>query len=360
MGKTFVNQQLYGISPGIVTEFPPPIIAQIAPTGSNTNAPIGQILVQENVAAYMLIGFDSSGNAIWDELGVASGGPLDTINSLSPSGGNINIVGTVAQIGVANAGSTVTLSLIGPFTPATFTAHGVLIGEGSGPIVAVAPSATVGQALVSTGATSDPAYGTVVVAGGGTGAATLTGVLTGNGTSAITGNVVTQFGVLVGGASNAVASTAVGATGTVLIGNTGAAPTYSGSPSVSGSLTAATTITATLGAITATNGNVVFGTAGNKIISTSVATTTTAGANSFGTVTLVGGTATVNTSAVTANSIIMLTRMSVGATGAAALGILSVGTIVGATSFVINAWTTANATALATTDVSSVGWMLIN
>jgi hypothetical protein len=27
---------------------------------------------------------------------------------------------------------------------------------------------------------------------------------------------------------------------------------------------------------------------------------------------------------------------------------------------VINAWTTANATALATTDVSSVGWMLIN
>jgi hypothetical protein len=42
------------------------------------------------------------------------------------------------------------------------------------------------------------------VAKGGTGAATLTGVLTGNGTAAVTANAVTQFTVLTGGASNAV------------------------------------------------------------------------------------------------------------------------------------------------------------
>lgn len=69
----------------------------------------------------------------------------------------------------------------------------------------------------------DPAQ----VAKGGTGAATLTGVLTGNGTNAITANAVTQYGVLLGGASNAVGSTAVGTAGQVLTSNgAGANPTY--------------------------------------------------------------------------------------------------------------------------------------
>lgn len=66
-----------------------------------------------------------------------------------------------------------------------------------------------------------------VVNAGGSGAATLTGILTGNGTSAFTASTVTQHGVLVGGASNAVSSTAVGSTGQVLQANTGADPTYS-------------------------------------------------------------------------------------------------------------------------------------
>lgn len=46
--------------------------------------------------------------------------------------------------------------------------------------------------------------------------------------------------------------------------------------------------------------------------------------------------------------------------GAAALGIITIGTIVASTSFVINAWKTADATDLAATDVSSIGWMIIN
>lgn len=62
---------------------------------------------------------------------------------------------------------------------------------------------------------------------GGTGANALTGVLTGNGTSAFTASTVTNHGVLVGGASNSVGSTGVGSTGQVLQGNTGANPTYS-------------------------------------------------------------------------------------------------------------------------------------
>lgn len=127
-----------------------------------------------------------------------------------------------------------------------------------------------------------------------------------------------------------------------------------------GSVTATTTLTATLGNITATNGNIVRGTAGNKDVYTSVASTTTAGANSAGTVTLVGGTATVSTTAVTASSQIRLYRQGIGATGAAALGILTLGTKTAGVSFIINAVQAADATALQASDVSVIGWEIVN
>ena len=61
--------------------------------------------------------------------------------------------------------------------------------------------------------------------------ASTAGIVTNTGTG-FTGSTVTQHGVLIGAASNAVASTSVGATGTVLIGNTGADPTFSATPTV--------------------------------------------------------------------------------------------------------------------------------
>ncbi len=167
-------------------------------------------------------------------------------------------------------------------------------------------------------------------------------------------------------APGSIASTTTVTSGTALIATTtvtagtGITATTGNITATAGSVNAGTSITATLGNITATNGNIVRGTAGNKDIYSSVASTTTAGANSAGKVTLVAGTATISTTAVTTNSIIRLTRQGVGATGAAALGMLSVGTIVNATSFVINAWSVADATALATTDVSSIGWEIVN
>jgi hypothetical protein len=80
-------------------------------------------------------------------------------------------------IGAANGGTGQT----------TLTAHAVLLGEGTSPVGFAAPG-TAGIPLVSQGASSDPAFGTALVIGGGTGATTLTahGVLVGNGTSAIT------------------------------------------------------------------------------------------------------------------------------------------------------------------------------
>lgn len=78
-----------------------------------------------------------------------------------------------------------------------------------------------------------------------------------------------------------------------------------------------------------------------------------------GTATLAGGTATVTTPYVTASSKIVLSRQGIGSTGAAALGILTVGTITAGTSFVINAVQAADATALQASDVSVIYWQLI-
>ena len=82
------------------------------------------------------------------------------------------------------------------------------------------------------------AGGLVTVTGGGTGATTLT-----------------ANGILLGNGISAVSTTAVGATGQVLVGNTGAAPTWStlsgiGVTSFSGGMTGLTPASATTGAIT--------------------------------------------------------------------------------------------------------------
>jgi hypothetical protein len=112
------------------------------------------------------------------------------------------------------------------------TQYNVLTGGASNLINNVAPSATSGVPVISQGASSQPVFGTAVVAGGGTGATSLTGILTGNGTSAVTANAVTNHGVLIGGASNAASSLSVASTGTVLTGVTGSDPAFSATPTV--------------------------------------------------------------------------------------------------------------------------------
>lgn len=121
------------------------------------------------------------------------------------------------------------------------------------------------------------------------------------------------------------------------------------------------------GVLTYGNGNMYYQ-AGNSsgapnwtlVSSGSFASTATALDKTAGKVTLVGGTATVTTTAVKAGSQIRLYRQTIGATGAAALGILTLGTVTAGTSFVINAVTPASATALQATDVSIIGWEVIS
>lgn len=231
----------YGVGSPQIGLAPVPEKWDRAPTVNDLGFPIGYLAVY-NGTVYASAGA-SAGLAIWVVLGGGSS-DVNTINNLSPTAGNIDIVGTANRLTVSNLGSTVTLTL---------------------------PNAVSGLTSLS-----------------------------------------------------------------------------------------ANSLTAASGNITATNGNIVRGTAGNKDVYTSVASTDAAGANSAGSVTLVNGTVTVATTAVTASSLIRLTRQSIGTTGANLLGMLTVGTITPATSFVINALEPANATLVETDDQSVVFWEIVN
>lgn len=141
MSKMF---QVYGIGQALIPVLPPPLPFQNAPTSNQTNYEIGQLVFtppQIPTAFYLYAG---AGN--WIELATSSGNVL-------------SVTGTANQILASPTTGSVVLSLVGPYTPATYTAHGVLIGEGTGSIVATAAGSS-GQFLVSGGASADPSWQT--------------------------------------------------------------------------------------------------------------------------------------------------------------------------------------------------------
>lgn len=346
--------------------FPAPIESKNpgrAPASTDVNYPIGQEWIYAGTI-YVLTA-KAAGVATWQEqqgaipipLTVPLGGTgLTTItdHGVMVGSGAAAVtplaVGTNGQVLLGSTGADpVFATLTSSNSSITFTP-----GAGS---LSLQAGATVPLSFTTDSGTATPALNALAVVGGtaidtsGAGA-TLTVAFDVTELPALPTSITTDSGTVtpalntfaVLGGSN-IATSGSGANLTIDLDN---------SPSVSGSLTAGTTVTATLGAITATNGNLVLGTAGNKL---SIAT----GANaSVGTATLTGGTVTVNTTAVTASSVIQLTRQSIGATGAAALGHLTVGTVVAGTSFVINAVQAADATALQASDVSVIGYQIIN
>lgn len=106
---------------------------------------------------------------------------------------------TFGTLGVAGGGSGL----------ATRTNHAVQVGAGTSAITQVGPNASTAFPLVSGGSSADPSYALLTVPGGGTGLATLTAhaVYVGNGTSAPT-------------------ALSVGANNQVLRGSTGADPAF--------------------------------------------------------------------------------------------------------------------------------------
>ncbi|HXC05148.1 MAG TPA: hypothetical protein VNZ86_10385 [Bacteroidia bacterium] len=122
----------------------------------------------------------------------------------------------------ANAINAATTGIVGntgtSFTGTAVTAHNVIVGGSTtSTLTNVAPSATSGVPLISQGASSDPAFGTAVVAGGGTGNTTFTAY-----------SVITAGTTATGAFQNV---SGVGTSGQVLTSNGAAAlPTWQANP----------------------------------------------------------------------------------------------------------------------------------
>lgn len=167
-----------------------------------------------------------------------------------PAGTVTSVSGTANQVAVANGTTTPVISLIGPYTPATYTAHGVLVGEGTSSIVAVGPNSASGIPLISQGSSSDPIFGTALVAGGGTGSTSFN-----------------TTGVVISGATSTTALTAVTLTdGQLAIGSSAGNP-------------AAATLTAGAG-ISVTNGHnsITIAATGSEMVFTDESTSFSAAA----------------------------------------------------------------------------------
>ncbi len=275
---------------------PANVIAVTGAPGTNNLQPPGTLAVDNtNANIYACVSI-SGGTATWDLLAGASMGTFtgltgDNSGTATPNP-NVTVAGTANEITTSGASHTLTLSL-----PSAITAPGSLT---------TTTSLTAGSGFtVSAGTTS----------------------ITGTTNINTTGAAVTTIGV--------------GGTGAVHIGNA------TGNTAVTGSLTASTTLTATLGNITATNGNLSLAHTGNKLLIHA----STAASDAIGiTAAMTAGTITVSTTAVTANSIIFLSANTLGGTP----GTLSApsGSITPSTSFVI--------TSSSSSDTSTVNYHIIN
>ncbi len=134
------------------------------------------------------------------QYNIQTGGANNLLNNVAPSAtsgvpvisqgaSSQPIFGTAVVAGGGTGAVTLTGLLTGNGTSAitatAITQYNVITGGASNAPNSVAPGNT-GIPLISQGAAAQPIFGTATVPGGGTGAVTLTGLVLGNGTSAMT------------------------------------------------------------------------------------------------------------------------------------------------------------------------------
>lgn len=113
------------------------------------------------LAAFDSAHFSVDANGFVTALGT---GVLETLTgnsggAISPTAGNINILGTGSII-IVGSGSTLTTQLTG------LTNHAVQVGAGTATLTQVGPSATSGAVLASNGLSADPSFQTISSLGG--------------------------------------------------------------------------------------------------------------------------------------------------------------------------------------------------
>ena len=202
--------------------------------GSTGNAPVAATLTPGTNITIT----NSAGGITISATGVVTSVALfGNVGSATGIGGTVSVLGDNQSITTVGSGRSLTISVLAPLPVSyggtgkqTLTAHGVLVGEGTSPINALAVG-TSGQVLLgSTGA--DPTFGTLTSTG-----STLTYTQSAGGlnidvTSPLvvsyggTGKqTLTAHGVLVGEGTSPINALAVGTSGQVLLGSTGADPT---------------------------------------------------------------------------------------------------------------------------------------
>jgi hypothetical protein len=102
------NSTAYGVGAPRIQLAPIPESWSRAPTTADLGFKIGYQAIY-NGTVYSYTGA-SAGSAVWVILGGGSS-DINTLNSLPPTAGNIDIVGTTNRVDVSSVGSTVTLTL---------------------------------------------------------------------------------------------------------------------------------------------------------------------------------------------------------------------------------------------------------
>lgn len=174
------TNDLYGFPQPLTRVFPAPIVAQRVPTTADYKYPIGQTWIDEvGEDAYILTNV-AANTATWVVMATNTGG-VDTLTggsggAISPSAGNINLLGTANQITTTGSGSTITWSL-----PAAITAPGSLtttttLSAGTTITAGTGITATTGNIAASSGnvsASGSVSAGTSITATAGNITATL-------------------------------------------------------------------------------------------------------------------------------------------------------------------------------------------
>jgi len=165
------------------------------------------VLITSNTGVPSILAAGTTGQILTATTGAppswASPATSGTVTSVSVATAN-GFAGTVANATTTPA-ITLTTSQTGllsgngtAITGTAITQYNVLTAGASNAPNNVAPSATSGVPLISQGSSAQPIFGTAVVAGGGTGATTLTGYVYGNGTSAMTASATIPTTAILG------------------------------------------------------------------------------------------------------------------------------------------------------------------
>lgn len=291
----------------IVDIMPAPVvpIPNRAPASTDYNYLLGQLWIDPSATSGWILADKSSGVATWVAMGSGATGGVVTLTgdsggALSPTAGNINILGGTG-VSVAGAGSTLTINLTGggvaidSFVPDAGTNPVVPDGTGSITMAGTASQITTTGGL-NTLTFSLPAA--ITAPGSLTTTTTLaatTTITAGTGITATTGNIVATAGDVTAGA-------AVSATTTVT-GGTGVTATTGNVTATAGAVNAGTSMTATAGDITATLGHVIINGAAKQLQIHGGAVT-----DFIGQAVLVNGTVNVANTNIAATDRILVTR----------------------------------------------------